>query len=304
MFVILGATGNTGGPLVRALLAQGRQVRVVARNPERLRSLAQAGGEAVSADLRDSVALTQALQGAEAAYVMLPANPASRDFRAEQERASDAIASAVAQARVPYVVTLSSIGADKPAGTGPVVGLNHMELKLNIIPGLNTMHLRAGYFMENTLGQAGVIPKLGAVAGPLPAELKLPMIATQDIAAAACEELLRVVTDNAWRGHQKRELLGPEEISYADVATIIGAAIGKPGLKYVRLSEQQMQAAAADMGWSESFCKVLMEMASALTSGHMAPLEARNARNTTPTKYDAFVREYFLPAFRQRSHAA
>jgi uncharacterized protein YbjT (DUF2867 family) len=304
MYVVLGATGNTGEPLARCLLAHGKPVRAVGRNAERLRPLAKLGAEPCVADVRDTAALVKAFDRAEAVFAMLPPNPASHDFRADQERASDAIASAVAQARVPNVVTLSSVGADKASGTGPVAGLNHLEKKLNIIPGLSTVHLRAGYFMENTLPLAGVISKTGMAAGPLPPEVKVPMIATRDIAAAACEELLRVASGKASPGHLVRELLGARDLTYAEAATIIGQAIGRPDLKYVRLPEDQVRSAMIGMGMSENFVKLLLEMAAAIASGHMAALEARTARNTTPTTYETFVRERFLPVYRAQSTAA
>lgn len=304
MLVVLGATGNTGNPLARCLLAHRKPVRAVGRNAERLRQLAALGADTMVADVCDSAALTSAFERAEAVYVLLPANPACRDFRADQERASDAIASAIARAYVPYVVALSSIGADKPSGTGPVVGLNHLEQKLNIIPGLNTLHLRAAYFMENTLAGAGVIARSGAAAGPLPPHLKLPMVATRDIAAVACEELLRVASGQGWRGHQVRELHGAADLSYAEATTLIGKAIGRPDLKYAHLSEEQILAAMTGMGMSENFTRLLIEMAAALASGHMAPLEERSVRNTTPTTYEIFVREQFLPVYRAQSSAA
>jgi len=89
-------------------------------------------------------------------------------------------------------VTLSSVGADKPDKTGPVVGLHNMEKRLAQIKGLNALHLRAGYFMENTLAQTGIIKSFGMMAGPVRADVPLPMIATRDIGVAAAEALLRL----------------------------------------------------------------------------------------------------------------
>ncbi len=94
------------------------------------------------------------------------------------------------QAGVQYAVSLSSIGADKPDRTGPVVGLHRFEQRLNRIPGLNVLHLRPGYFMENTLAQIGPVQALGIAAGPLDPDLKLPMICTGDIGMAAAGFLL------------------------------------------------------------------------------------------------------------------
>ena len=113
---------------------------------------------------------------------MIPPNVASPDFRAEQRHVTATIAAALEHAGVKHAVTLSSIGADKESGTGPVVGLHEWEQVLNRIAGLNVVHLRAGYFMENTLGQVGAVLAMGKTAGPLRGDLKLPMIATKTLA--------------------------------------------------------------------------------------------------------------------------
>src|SRR5271157_5942380 len=191
MYVVLGASGNTGHVVAKTLLSRGQKLRVVGRNAERLQSLAAEGAEFFVGDATDGPALARAFQGAEGAYVMIPPNPTSNDFRAFQDRVSDAIAAAVQNAAVKNVVSLSSVGADKPSGTGPVVGLYNLEQKLNSIDGANVLHLRAGYFMENTLPQAAVIRMLGSVAGPVRPDLKLPLIATRDIGTAAADAFLR-----------------------------------------------------------------------------------------------------------------
>jgi uncharacterized protein YbjT (DUF2867 family) len=115
MYVVLGASGNTGHVVAQNLLAGQKKVRVVARNTARLQPLAAQGAEVVAADLTDASALTQAIQQADSAYVMIPPNYASTDPRSDQARISDAIAAAVKNAGVKNIVALSSIGADKPS---------------------------------------------------------------------------------------------------------------------------------------------------------------------------------------------
>jgi len=296
MYVVLGASGHTGHVVARNLLVAGQKVRVVGRSADRLQSHASKGAEISIADAADAPALTKAFRGADAAYVLVPPNPVSSDYRAYQERVSDAIAAAVQNAGVKNVVSLSSFGADKPSGTGPVVGLHSLEQKLNQIQGVSVLHLRAGYFMENTLPQVGVIRTLGSVAGPLRPDLKLPMIATSDIGTAASEALLR----GDFRGKQTRELHGQRDIDYLEVASIIGKAIGKPSLEYVQAPDDQLRAAFVQMGMSANFAGLILEMAGALNSGHMRALEPRTAANTTPTAFEMFVDEEFAPAFRQQ----
>lgn len=300
MYVITGATGHTGSIAARTLLSRGKKVRAISRSAERLQSLASAGAEPFVADVTDAKRLSEAFRGAEAVYAMIPPNMTSNDVRGYQEQVSDAISSAIANAKVPMVVLLSSIGADKPDKTGPVVGLHNFEQKLNRIDGINVLHVRAGYFMENTLSQVNAIKAVGKGAGPVRPDLKLPMIATQDIGTAVAEFLLHP----NFQGKHTQELLGQRDLNYIEAAAIIGKAIGKPDLEYVQLPDEQLRPALIQFGMSRNLADLILEMAHALNSGHMRALEPRSPKNTTPTSFEQFVTENFVPIFKQQSTAA
>jgi uncharacterized protein YbjT (DUF2867 family) len=299
MYVVIGASGNTGHVAAKTLLSRGHKVRAVARTAARLQALTSQGAEAFPCDITNTDQLTQAFKGAEAAYVMIPTNITSNDVLLSQERVGNSIATAISKAGVPFVVSLSSIGADKPTGTGPVVGLHNLEQKLNSIDSVNVLHLRAGYFMENTLGQAGAIRSMGTTAGPVRPDLKLPMIATRDIGAVAAEALLQL----DFKGKQTRELLGQRDLDYREVAVIIGKAIGKPDLGYVQAPDEQFLAAVVQMGMSQNMANLILEMSKALNSGYMKALESRNNKNTTPTSFETFVAEVFMPVYKQQAAA-
>jgi uncharacterized protein YbjT (DUF2867 family) len=299
MYVVLGASGNTGNVVAKNLLARGQRVRVVGRNAAHLQPLVAEGAEIFIGDAADVSALTKAFHKADAAYVMIPPNPTSNDVRAYEDRVSDAIAAALRNAGVKHVVALSSFGADKPTGTGPVAGLHDFEQKLNQINGANVLHLRAGYFMENTLPQVGAVRTLGSMIGPVSPTLKLPMVATRDIGAAAADVLLRL----AFQGKQTQELQGQRDLDYSEAATIIGKAISKPDLGYIQGPDNQIRAAMVQMGMSDNFAGLILEMAGALNTGHMRALEPRAASNTTPTKFETFVAEFFVPAYKQQAAA-
>jgi uncharacterized protein YbjT (DUF2867 family) len=293
MYVVLGASGHTGAQVAKTLLARGQKVRVVGRKAENLKTIASQGAEIFVADLTDAPTLAKAFQGAAAAYVLLPPDPTSNDYRGFQDRVSDAIAAAVGNAGVKYVVSLSSFGADKASGTGQVVGLYNLEQRLNHIEHLHALHLRPGYFMENTLPQVGAIQKMGSTVGPLRATLKLPMIATRDIGSAAADALLKL----EFRGKSTRELHGQRDLDYVEAASIIGKAIGKNSLGYIQAPADQLRSAMVEMGMSTNFAGLILEMAAALDSGHMKMLEVRSAANTTPTSFETFVNDTFVPAF-------
>ncbi len=297
MFVITGANGNTGGVIAEKLLAEGEKVRVIGRDAGRLARFVEKGAEAFPADVTDAAALSRAFDRATAVYAMLPPNMASADPLGFQERVSDALLFALGQACVTHAVVLSSVGADKAEKTGPVVGLHNLEQKLNALAGLKAVYLRAGYFMENLLPQVEVIRNFGIVGGPLRADLPVSMIATRDIGAAAA----RIMQKRDFAGKQARELLGQGDLDYRQVASVIGKAIGKPGLAYVQLPPQQLKAGLTQMGMSSKMADLLLEMAEALNSGYMAPLEPRSPQNTTPTSIETFVAEEFVPRFQGKA---
>lgn len=300
MYVVIGATGHTGSIVAEKLLAKREKVRVVGRDERRLDRFKQQGAEAFVGDVTDANAMARAFSGAEAAYVMLPPNIAAPNVRAYTDRVSDALASALEKNGVRHAVALSSIGAEKSDRTGPVLGLHNLEQRLDAISGLNAILLRAGYFMENILPQVGIIQQLGHMAGPVRSDLALNMIASRDIGAAAAELLQR----RDFQGKQRRELLGARDVTYAQVARVVGAAIGKPDLTYQQVPAAQIKPALMQMGMSANMADLLLEMSEALNSGYMRALEPRSAQNTTPTTIETFVAEVFVPAYRAKAARA
>ncbi len=300
MYVITGATGNTGKVIAEKLLAAGQKVRVVGRSAEKLQPFVAKGAEAFAGSVDDAAAMTRAFTGARAVYAMIPPSMTSKDYRAEQDRASDALAAAIEKAGVTHAVTLSSVGADKASKTGPVVGVYHLEQKLNRIAALNVLHLRPAYFMENLLPQVGVVRSMGMMAGPLKGDLSLPMIATRDIGEYAAGALGKL----SFSGKQTRELLGARDVTMREAASIVGQAIGKAGLSYTHASGMMLKPAMVAMGISGNVVDLLLEMSDALNSGHMVALEKRSAENTTPTTLEWFAANVFAPAFSGKAAGA
>ncbi|MGB9465634.1 MAG: NAD(P)H-binding protein [Candidatus Acidiferrum sp.] len=300
MYVILGATGNTGSVAAETLLAKGEKVRVVGRSKERLSRFASRGAEAFEADVTDSAALTKAFSDARAVYAMLPPDPTNTDYRAHQDEVTNSIAKALEAASVTHTVALSSFGADKVDKTGPVAGLHVMEERFAQIPNLNALYLRAGYFMENTLPQVGIIKSFGMMAGPVSADLAMPVIASRDVGVAAAEALLKL----DFTGQQTRELQGQRNLTYLDMAKIVGAAVGIPNLTYIQLPAEQIIQGMTQMGISKNIAGLICEMSDSMNNGHMRALETRSAGNTTPTSYEEFVQKVFVPAYKGQATSA
>ena len=289
IYVILGASGNTGSIIADSLLSKGRKAHVVGRDVGRLQRFVRKGAEAFTANVSDAAALTKAFKGARAAYLMLP--PAKS--REDQERDSDAIAKAVKESGLQYALHLSSYGAQVPEGTGPIAGLHSSEQKLNAISSLNVLHLRAAYFMENNLAAIGMIHGMGMVGNALLPDLKLPMIATRDVGDYAAQRLLHL----DFSGKQTRELLGERDLSMTEATAVIARGIGKPDLRYEQFPYDQVQQALTQMGVPPKGAALYIEMYKAINAGVLTPLEPRSPENSTPTSFEKFVQDVFAAAY-------
>jgi len=300
MYTVFGATGHIGSVITKALLEKGEKVRVVGRHGGKLQPFVLKGAESMVADVNDAVAVARALHGARAAFLMIPPSMTSPDYRAEQEKNSDAISAAVRESGLQYAVNLSSIGAQAPAGTGPILGAHSSEQKLNAIDKLNVLHLRAAYFFENHLAGISMIQMLGLFGGALKSDLKIPMIATKDIGAYAADRLLKL----DFNGKQTQELLGERDLSMSEVTAILGRALNKSDLRYAQFPYDQVQQVLMQMGTPVKTAASLIEMLEGINDGIVVGTEPRSAANTTGTSFEVFAREIFVPAFLGRAVGA
>jgi uncharacterized protein YbjT (DUF2867 family) len=163
-----------------------------------------------------------------------------------------------------------------------------MEEAFNAIPGLNVMHLRATYFMENTLGQIGAIKAMGAMGSPVKADMPFPIVATKDIAAVALKHLQGL----NFTGKNVEYVLGQRDVTYNEIASVIGKAIGKPDLKYYAVTYEEGTKAMIQMGMGESVVSRMMEFIKAMNEGKVMEETKRNSSNSTPTTLEEFAQTF------------
>jgi uncharacterized protein YbjT (DUF2867 family) len=293
MITVLGANGNTGKVVVEALLAKKEKVRALGRSKEKLAALAKLGADVREGDAADAKFLTDAFRGSSGVYLLVPPNFGAPDFRKYQDTIGSAAIEAIQASGVKRVVLLSSIGADKPAGTGPIAGVHAQEERLRALAGVDVMSLRAGYFFENFFMNLGMIKEQGINGGAIKGDLPLAMVATRDIGNAAAEAL----SEGGFKGFNTRELQGPRTYTLQECTTILGQRIGKPELKYVQFPYADFQQALTGLGVSADLARLYSEMARAFNEGLAAP-EPRSAKNTTPTRFEDFA-EVLAGAYRQ-----
>ena len=292
MYVITGATGNIGSKLAGILLSRGQSVRVVGRSPEKLQGIAHDGAETAVGDLRDTEFLTKVFSGASAVFAMIPPHYIAADFRAYQNEIGKSIASAIQRSGTKHVVNLSSQGAHLTDRTGPVKGLHDQEERLNALEGVNILHLRPTYFMENLLMNIPLIRSMNVAGSAIRGDQKLAMIATWDIARFAAERMMK----RDFPGKSVRDLLGQRDVSLNEAFAVIGRKINKPDMKYVQFSYKDAEKGLVGAGLSEDVSRLFIEMSKALNDGLFAVNLSRTKENTTATSIEEFA-DFFAKVY-------
>jgi uncharacterized protein YbjT (DUF2867 family) len=301
MYAIIGASGNIGSRTADILLARGEKVRVIGRKAAGLQRFVDKGAEAAVGDLKDSAFVTRAFAGATAVFAMIPPELNARDYRAYQNEIGANIATGIKNAGVGYVVNLSSQGAELAEGTGPIKGLHDQEERLNRLEGVNILHLRPTYFMENLLMNIPLINRKGIAGSAERGDRDFAMIATRDIAAHVAERLVR----RDFAGKQVQDLLGQRDLSLDEAIAVIGSKIGIPELKYVQFSYEDAAKGLAEMGIGADLGRLFIEMSRAFNDGLLTFNRPRTKENTTPTSIEEFA-DTFAQAYRAQAvrHAA
>ena len=251
MMTIAGVTGRTGRLIANTLLAKGTPVRVLVRDEAKGAEWKQRGAEVAIAEMSDVAALTRALKGSDAAYLLNPPSISVNDIAGDARKAAQAYREAIEASGVKHVVFLSSVAAQQPAGTGPIVALHEVEAVLRASTTPITF-LRAAYFMEN-LNPAP--PQFFSMLG---SDTPVEMIATQDIAAFAVELLLQGRSAPA-----VVEVSGPSPVTMRALAE----HLGKPLVEIPPAAHAQT---LLGFGVPPHAARAYAEMQAGLLSGHVA----------------------------------
>lgn len=288
-YVITGATGRIGKILSKELLAKGMDVYAIGRSAEKLQELEVLGAKTLKGDINDRAFVTKAFQGADAVFCLLTADLQSLDIRTEQKRIADNFLQAVKENQVKNVVLLSSLGAQLRNGAGIVDGLGYMEEIFLQLKDVNVLNLRPAYFMENSFGLISTIEQMGVAGTPLNGKIKIPMVATKDIAAVAAKFLLSL----NFKGNTIQYVLGSKDYSYEEVTGIIGREIDKPDLAYIQFSYDDAAKAMVSAGFcSENTARQMIEMNKAINGSYFIEPNIRNTQNTTPTTFEEFAKSF------------
>ena len=221
MYAIMGITGQVGGAVARALLANGKAVRAIVRDASKGRTWADRGCEVAVANINAPPSLSAAFQGVEGVFVLVPPNFDPSPGFPEAQALGAVLRTALDAAQPARIVYLSTIGA-QARELNLLTQHTIIEEALGECP-VPVTFLRPAWFMENSSWDVAAARGQGLIASFLqPLDKPVPMVATEDIGKAAATLL-----QETWTGHRIVELEGPRRVTPNDIAATFAKLLGR-----------------------------------------------------------------------------
>lgn len=295
--IITGSLGHIGKPLTETLVAQSHTVTVISSSEEKRAAIEALGATAAIGTLQDTDFVTKTFTGADAAFCMVPPDYTAPDAREHYRSIGRAYVQAVRAAGVKRIVHLSSFGAEKSQGTGFILGAHDVEGLMDGLEGVSVTHLRPAFFYYNLYQFAGMIKEAGFIGANYGEDDPLLMVHTDDIAAAAAEELA------APAPHQRVRYIASDDRPASEVARVLGEAIGKPGMAWKVFSNEQTQQKMEEAGWPSQSAASYTELGSALHTGLLREdFDKSGAAVTGRVKIEDFTKEFAAGFERMGAH--
>jgi uncharacterized protein YbjT (DUF2867 family) len=291
MIVITAPTGDIGHQVLENVLHRGEPIRVIARDPAKLSEHIRERVEIVQGSHGDSNVVNQAFAGADSLFWLVPPDPQAQSVEAAYVDFTRPASDAIKRQGVKRVVDITALGRGTAvAGSAGYVTASLAMDDLFAGTGVAFRAVTNPSFMDNLLRQAEAIKNQGLFFSPIDGDRKLPACATRDIAAVAAKLLL----DQSWSGHDHVAVLGPEDLSFNDMARIMTEVLGKP-VRFQQIPFEAYKARFVQFGMSEAMAQGMTDMARAKNEG-LDNAEPRTSENTTPTSFRQWCEELLRPA--------
>src|SRR6185312_8284835 len=290
---IAGSLGHISKPLAQELVQKGHTVTVISSKAERQQEIEASGAKAAIGNIQDADFLATAFTGADAIYTMLPpptslhdSSDPNFDMMAVLIKMVNNYTEAIQKSGVKRVVHLSSIGAHMEKDSGIIVWAYKAEELLNKLQNVNITFMRPVGFYYNLLSFIPVIKNMGVIASNYGADDVIPWVSPLDIAGSIAEEIVKPLTG------RKVLYVASEELSCNEVATMLGTAIGKPDLKWVIISDEQLKTGMEKSGMPKQFAEGLVEMNASLHNGKLLEDYCLHKPTLGKTKLTEFAQEF------------
>jgi uncharacterized protein YbjT (DUF2867 family) len=236
-------------------------VTVISSSKDRQEDIESLGAKAAIGSLEDAGFLASIFAGADALFAMVPPDYAAPDPIGHYITIGNSYAQAIVHTEIKRVVQLSSWGAHLSKGTGVIVGSHEVEKIFNAIDGVSVTFLRPASFYNNLYHYTDMMKQAGFIATNYGEDDRVVMVSPKDIAAAAAQELITIKEGKDIR------YVASDERSCNEIAVILGAAIGKSDLKWLRFTDEQTQQAMQKNGIPENVAALITELNAAIRTG-------------------------------------
>jgi uncharacterized protein YbjT (DUF2867 family) len=298
MIVVTTPAGNIGRQVLEDLLDSGEQLRLVARDRSGIPAGTRQHVEVIEGSHGDPAVVDKAFDGADAVFWLTPPDPRAESLEAAFVGFTRPAAEAFRKHGVKRVVGVSALGRGTPwaARAGYVTASLAMD-DLIASTGVAYRALTNPSFMDNIAAQATAIKNQGMFFSPIDGDRKLPSVATRDIAAAAA----RLLLDDSWSGTGEVPLLGPEDLSFNDMAGIISEVLGTQ-VRFQQITFEAYKDRFVGFGMSDAMAQGMTDMAWAKNEG-LDNAVARTPGNSTPTSFRQWCEEVLKPAVLDQAEA-
>jgi uncharacterized protein YbjT (DUF2867 family) len=291
MIVVTAPSGNIGGQVLENILASGEAVRVIARDPAHLPTNIRNRVEIVEGSHGDINVVNHAFANADAVFWLVPPDPRAASVDAAYVDFSRPACEAFRSRGVKRVVGISALG--RGTALQARAGLVTSSLKMDDLiagSGVNYRAVTNPSFMDNILRQVELLKTQGMFVTPISGDRKLPTCATRDIAAAAA----RLLLDTSWSGNGHVAVLGPEDLSFNEMARILTNVLGKP-VRYQQITADALKERLIKAGMSEAMAQGTAEMMTAKNEG-LDNAEPRTPESSSPTTFREWAEQVLKPA--------
>jgi uncharacterized protein YbjT (DUF2867 family) len=291
MIVVTTPTGLIGHQVLDNLLDSGEELRVIARDASALPADLRERLDVVEGSHGDAAVVDEAFAGADAVFWLCPPDPQAPSVEAAFVGFTRPTVEAFKRHGVMRVVGVSALGRGTPWAhqAGYVAGSLAMD-DLIASSGVAYRALTNPSFMDNIVRQAEAIKNQGVFFLAIAGDRKLPSVATRDTAGAAS----RLLLDESWSGVDEVPLLGPEDLSFNDMAEIISDVLGKE-VRYQQIPFEAYKDRFVEFGMSQAMAQGMTDMARAKNEGLDNAVQ-RTPQNSTPTSFREWCEEVLKPA--------
>ncbi|MDB6078377.1 MAG: hypothetical protein JWO82_2124 [Akkermansiaceae bacterium] len=210
IYLVAGATGNVGGEIVTQLLAAGKSVRVLVRDPAKAAARWGDRVQVVVGDLAKPATSAGTFTGIAGAFLL------NRGLESESLDAFLAEAKAAGVLRIVFLSTL--LAGDPSSEIGQIHKAQEDAIRAS---GLAGKFLRPGGFMTNSYQWIPSIKAEGVVYNPMGSGRSAP-VSPEDIAAIAVKALTSPGAEEAIY-----EITGGELLSVPEQAEILAGILGR-----------------------------------------------------------------------------